>query len=522
MTAAADALVVRDRTGARVVTPGYRFAVVAAALLGSTSSSLSATVVNVAVPDIMGTFGVGQDQAQWMATAFFAAMTVGMLLTDWFVRAFGQRAIYIASVLFFCLACVMGGLAQDFLIVVLARALQGLMAGLLLPLTMLSLFMVFPPYHRSRAMGLYGLSFTLGPGVGPWIGGIAVDAFDWRFTFFIVLPVLFISGIVAALTLPGRGERGPEKGLDWGGLVLVSIFMAATLTGLSNGQLRGWDSDFVLGLLGVGGVSLVAFVVWEALSADPIFDVRLLMRPRVAFAAMISGAFGVAMFGSLYLVPVFVQLVEGFTPTRAGLVLVPGGLALGLVFPIMGRLGDKARADLMVGVGFLIFAWTTWEMGLLDANAAFWTVALLVVVSRIGNAMVFPPLTANVLATLPPEKIGNANGILNFMRQGCGAFGINLLAIFLEQRSAFYASAIASTQTERNFVADDLMARLGGLFETHGFDEMGQGAAATWYLGRVLSHQATALAFRDTFFAYTGVAIVGALLALALRPNRRR
>ena len=522
MTAAADALVIRDRSGSRIVTPGYRVAVCAAALLGSLTGSLSATIVNVAVPDIMGTFGVGQDQAQWMATAFFAAMTVGMLITDWLTRAFGPRMVYLIAIGVFIFGSMVAGLAVDYFIVVLGRSLQGFAAGLLLPVTMLALFMVFRPEQRSTAMGLYGLSFTLGPGIGPWVGGMAVDAFDWRFTFFLVVPIAFIAALVAASALPGRDEKAPERGLDWIGTLLVSVFLAATLTGLSNGQLRGWDSDFVVGLLVLGLFSIVAFVAWELITPDPIFDVRLLLSPRMAAAAAISGLFGIAMFGSLYLVPIFLQLVQSYTPTRAGLALVPGGIALGVIFPIMGRIGDKVRADLLVATGFILFAWTTWQMGLLDAHAAFWTVALLVLVQRVGNAMVFPPLTANALAALPPHKIGAANGILNFTRQGFGAFGINLLAIFLERRSAFYADALASTQTESNPATDDLLARIGELFDAQGFDEMGQGAAATWYLGKVLSHQATALAFRDTFVVYAVIASFGILLALVLRPHRRR
>jgi len=521
MTAAAEPLVVRDRSGSRVVTPGYRALVVIAALLASLDGGAAVTIVNVAVPDIMGTFGVGQDQAQYLATSFLATMTVGMLLTDWLVRAFGQRDVYLVSVAIFSAGCVIGGMADSFIVVVLGRCLQGVASGVLMSMSMITLFLVFRPEERQKAIGLVGLTFTFGPGVGPWLGGVAVDAFDWRFTFFIVLPVLFASGVFAALALPGRDDRQPRKRFDWTGLALVSVFMGATLTGLSNGQLRGWDSDFVLGLLGIGGLSLAAFVGWELIASDPLLDIRIAVRRRFITAVVLTGMLGVVMFGTLYLLPIFLQLVQGFTPTHSGLVMLPGGLLLGVLVPLTGFYGHYVRSDWLVFTGFAISAVMIWFTGLFDANVGFWTVLLAIVVMRVGNSVIFPPLTNQVFADLKPHEVGAANGALNFIRQAIGVFGLNLLALFLEQRTAFYGNAVAATQTERNFATGELLDRVGSLLDSHGLDEVTQGAAATWYLGRVLGTQATALAFRDTLFLLAGATAIAALLALTLRPRRK-
>ncbi|MGE0256618.1 MAG: DHA2 family efflux MFS transporter permease subunit [Alphaproteobacteria bacterium] len=521
MTAAAEPLVVRDRSGARVVTPGYRVLVIVAGLLASLDGGAAVTIVNVAVPDIMGTFGVGQDQAQYLATGFLAAMTVGMLLTDWLIRAFGQRDVYLVTVGVFAAGCVIGGTAESFLVVVLGRCLQGLGGGILMPMSMMTLFLVFRPEERSKAIGLVGLTFTFGPGVGPWLGGVAVDAFDWRFTFFVVLPVLFVSAVFAAIALPGRDDRLPPKGFDWTGLGLISVFMGATLTGLSNGQLRGWDSDFVLGLLGTGALSLAVFIGWELIATDPLLDIRIAVRRRFITAVALTGMLGIMMFGSLYLLPVFLQLVQGFTPTHTGLVMLPGGLLLGVLVPLVGFYGTRLRGDWLVCAGFALSAVTIWLTGLFDANVGFWTVMLVIIVMRVGNSVIFPPLTAQIFADLKPHEIGAANGALNFIRQAMGVFGLNLLALLLEQRTAFYANAVAATQTERNVMTDELLARVTPLLDSHGLDEVTQGAAATWYLGKVLATQATAFAFRDTLFLLAAATAVAALLALTLPPRRK-
>lgn len=501
----------------------HRWLVVATSLSSSLALALSGTITNVAVPDIMGAFGVGQDQAQWMATAFFAAMTAGMLPSDWLTRKFGHRHVFVAMMLLFFAASVAGGTAQTYLIVVLGRALQGFAAGIILPLTMMAMFAVFGPHQRAMVAGLFGISFVLGPGLGPWIGGIAIDNFDWRFTFYTAMPVAFVSMMLASIVFPGRDRNARKTNLDIVGFVLVSVFLVATLTGLSNGQLKGWNSNFVLVLLGTGLGAAILFIVWELIADDPIFDVRLLAHPRFAIANLVSFLFGATLFGSFYLQPVFVQLVQNYTPLRAGEVLVPGGLVMGLLLPAAGRFADRIPPYILLALGFLLFTVSTWLMGFTDANTAFVTFALLVVLGRIGQGMLFPPVTAAGLQAAPPASMGTANGMLNFTRQMGGAFGINLLAIFIERRTAFFSELLASSQTEANPATRGLLDTVRGMLSSSGLPENVEGALSTLYLGRVVAAQATALAFRDTFIAFAAVGLVAVLLSLMLwTPYRRR
>jgi len=501
----------------------HRWLVVTASLSSSLALALSATITNVAVPDIMGTFGVGQDQAQWMATAFFAAMTAGMLLSDWLARRFGARHIFIAMMLLFFVGSIIGGTAQTYGSVVLGRTVQGLAAGVILPLTMMAMFAVFPPHQRAMVAGLFGISFILGPGLGPWFGGMAIDAFNWRFTFYVALPISFCSVMLASVVLPGRDRNARVSNLDWFGFLLVGTFLAATLTGLSNGQLKGWNSNFVIASLLLGIGCGVFFVYWETRVADPIFDVRLLRNPKFAIACIVSFLVGACLFGSFYLQPVFVQIVEGYTPLRAGLVLVPGGLAMGLALPIGGRLADRYPPYILLMTGFFLFAISTWFMGFSDANTSFWAFALPVLIGRIGQGLLFPPVTAAGLAAAPPEKMGTANGMLNFTRQMGGAFGINLLAINIERRTAYFSELLATTQTEANSATREILDTVTGMLSSAGLPDVTEAALAKLYLGRIIAAQATALGFRDTFFAFAIVSLVAVLFSLALwSPLRKR
>jgi EmrB/QacA subfamily drug resistance transporter len=480
------------------------------------------TIANVAVPDIMGAFGVGQDQAQWMAAGFFAAMTTGMLVSSWAVRSFGQRHVFVTVMCVFIAASVIGGTAQEYEMIILARAIQGFAAGVNLPLTQLAMYDVFGPDRRSTANGLFGFGFVVGPGLGPWFGGMAIDAFNWRFTFYIALPVAAVTALLGSFVLPSREESGPRPTFDWFGFALLVVALVAALMGLSNGQRLGWASDTVVLLLTLGLFSTAAFVLWEWWYGDPILDIRQFGSRQFVAANFISFLFGAGLFGSLYLAPVYVQLVQSYTPTRAGLVLIPAGIILGLVMPLVGRIGDRVPAHILIIIGFAGFAWSNYALGIVDANTSFWTFALIIMFGRATQSAIYPPVMAEALRNLPPDRIPIANGAINFSRQLGGAFGINLLAIFLEQRTAFYNDAFAASQSAANALTANFLGTVENLLAIGGLPETIQQPGAMIYLGRVISAQATAMAFRETFLMFAIVSLSGIFFALLLRPSRTR
>ena len=500
----------------------HGYLIIVMSLMSSMALALSGTIINVAVPDIMGAFGVGQDLAQWMATAFFAAMTTGLLVSTWAIRAFGQRQVFLGMMGIFIFGSVVGGTSQEFNLIILARAVQGFAAGVILPLTQLAMYRVFGPDRRSTANGLFGLSFTLGPGIGPWVGGMAIDAFDWRFTFYVALPIAATTALLGSFVLPSREESGPRPSFDIFGFALLAVALIASLTGLSNGQRLGWASDNVVLFLTLGLFSTVAFILWEWWNDDPLLDLRQFSSRQFAAANAISFLFGVGLFGSLYLAPIYVQLVQSYTPTRAGLVLIPAGLILGVIMPLMGRIGDRVPAYIPIILGSAGFAWSNYALGTVDANTAFWTFAIIVMIGRAMHSAIFPPLMAAGLHNIPVAEIPSANGTINFTRQLGGAFGINILAIFLEQRIAFFSDAFAASQSAANAVTTEFLSTVEGLLAIGGLPETIQQPGAMHYLGQVVSAQATTLAFRDTFLMFAIVSLAGIFFALFLSPSKNR
>ncbi|OGA52868.1 MAG: multidrug MFS transporter [Betaproteobacteria bacterium RIFCSPLOWO2_12_FULL_62_13] len=492
--------------------PHYRWLATVTVMLATISAALTTTTVNVAIPDIMGAFGIGQDRAQWLSTGALAAMTVGMLLNAWMMHSFGQRKTFVGALSFFVAALVLAGLAPNESVLIFCRVVQGAVAGLLQPLSMYTLFRVFPPEQRGSAMGFFGMSVILGPALGPTLGGVMIDHFNWRYIFFVAVPVSAAAMLLGSLFMPEREEAGERVRFDWPGFFLLSASLAFVLAGLSNGQREGWHSDYILTLFAVAIACGIAFLVWELRAPQPLVNLRVLANAQFAAAASVAFIFGAGLFGSTYLVPLFVQTVQHLTPLASGLLLMPAGLALGLFMPIAGYMSDRLPARGMIIAGLLCVGVSTYWLASVDANTPFWTIAWSVIVSRIGMGLIKPPLNVTALRALRPELLGQGAGMINFSRQLGGAFGVNLLSVALDRRTFFHSDTLTSLQTAANSATVELLRTVQNLLAQAGVPEDLQMAGALHFLGRVIHAQAYTMGFRDSFL------IVAVVFTLALIP----
>ncbi len=500
--------------------PAYRWLVTATVMMGTIATILTATIVNVALPDIMGAFGMGQDKAQLLSTGFLAAMTGTMLLNAWMVERLGQRATFMLAVTVFIAASVMGGLAPAEGVLILARVLQGGAAGILQPLAMQVIFQVFPPEKRGSAMGIYGIGVVLAPALGPTLGGIMVDSFSWRYVFFLAVPFCIVGLFLATLFLPGRDASASPRKFDWIGFGLMTVFLVTLLNGLSNGQRDEWLSDSILRDFAIALVSGIGFILWELRTPAPMLNLKLFTNRVYAGASIVAFIFGAGIYGSTYLIPLFAQTIQGYTPTRSGLLLMPAGLVLGIVFPIAGRLSDKTPAYAMVMFGLAVFALSSFLMTGVDTDASFWLFAWWIMLGRIGLGFIMPSLNAGALKALPMALLGQGSGAINFVRQLGGAFGVNLLSIALERRSQFYVDSFTAAQDAGNSATAWLLRDVTGLLAQDGVAEAIRQAGALNYLGRVIYPQGNMLGYRDSFFIVGAIFLVALVPALMMRRGR--
>lgn len=491
-------------------------------LLGAISMILSATVVNVAVPSIMGSYGIGQTIAQWASTSFITTMVVSQLLSPWIVTAMGQRHAYAMTLVVFAIGGGVCTLSPNMDILIMGRILQGFAAGVLQPMVLSTIVAVFPPDRRGFAVSLYGMGVTLAPSFGPILGGYTLDSLTWRHIFLVPLPIAFVAFLLGLSFLPQERRKGPLPPFDFTGVSLVATFCLCIMTGLANGQRWGWHSNEVVALLTGGILAGVLFLYTQARSKSPILDVTLFKNPMFASAMVIAFLFGAGNFSTNYAIPVFTQAVQGFTATSAGLVIVPAGLLLFLVTPISGRLGDRLPAHYPILTGVLLFALSSYLMSTSDVNTAFLFMALYTMLSRLSLGLVMPNMGASALRAVPDHRLNNGAATYNFIRQLGGAFGTLTFVVVTEQRTAFHADALAATQTSGNPLSSEFIAKVGSLLSESGVPPAHEVAGALDFLGKVVYAQARTAGFQDGFMVISLVFLCALIPAWVLRNSTKK
>lgn len=410
----------------------WRWLAVATVMIGTMATVLSATVVNVALHDIMVEFGIRQGQVHWLATGFIAAMTTTMLASSWLLDHFGVRKTLAVAMFLFTLISLAGGFAETPGQLIAARIGQGAMAGLMQPMGMYLVFRIFPRHRRGQAMGIYGMGVILAPALGPVLGGFLVDQLDWRYVMFAPAPVTLVGVLMAWRFLPLPVSRPAPYRFDLPGLLLLGLTIALSLDTLNRLQQASGQQTWIIAEALLALCGLVLFVLRERQTAHPLVNIGLLRKPTFLFACLGAMALGLALFGSTYLIPLFVQTALGFSATEAGLLMLPAGIVLGMTFPLAGRLADRHSARVLVVFGIGAFALSAVLFALSDLTLAFGWLVLWTVLGRVGIGFMLPALSTGALNPLEPQELGAGSSTLNFMRQLGGAFGVNLVALTIE------------------------------------------------------------------------------------------
>jgi len=500
--------------------PINKVGITVTAMIAMISMIMSSTMVNVAIPDIMGAFGIGQDRAHWISTGFLSAMTAGMLLNAWLVTNFGPRNVFIGALALFSVTSFAGQYAPTFEGIVASRIMQGLCAGLIQPLAMSTVFLAYAPEERGKAMGWFGMGIVFGPTIGPVLGGLIIDVVHWRFVFAAPVPIMFIAAGLAAIFMPGRDDTLTRAPFNLLSFMLVTAAIMLFLNGISAGQRDGWGSNSVFFMLFASASSMLAFLVREVSSPAPLLQLKLFRYWTYVASAIIAFVFGAGMFGSLYIVPVMVQTVQGYTALKAGLMLLPGGIASMLVFPIAGRLSAMIQPVYTISFGLAAFAISCFMLAGAGMLTAFWTMALVVAFGRVGLGIVIPSLNLSALASVPRELVPYASGTLNFIRMTGAAIGVNTLALILDARTTEHGNILRVSQTDDNPVTREMLAAVAQRLQPTGLSEMERAGAAMVYLKNTLVLKSHELAFQDGYLALGALFVVGiAITILLLRRN---
>jgi EmrB/QacA subfamily drug resistance transporter len=446
----------------------YRWLLLLSVMVGTMASIMSSTIINVAIPDMSQHFTIGQARAQWVTSGFMAAMTVSMLTTPWLLSRYGYRRTYSGCMWLLLVGGVAGGFANDFALVLAARVAEGLAAGVVQPIPAIIILRAFEPHEQGRASGIFGMGVVLAPALGPSLGGLLVDGFGWRSIFFMVVPFCIASLWMAQRfvphSAPGGGAANPQgAALDWRGLLLASAGTLCLLNGLVALQTGTATSAFAL--LGGAVLMLVGFVVlqrhtlrarqrYPTQGVDPLMNLSLFKDRRFAMGSIVAFIYGIALFGSTYLLPVYMQMGLGLSPSYVGTILLRAGVVLAVTIAAVGRLADRQPTHVLVSIGLVLLAVSFVMMFTIDVRRPTQIVPLLVVwavLGRIGLGFILPSLNIGAMRELGHAHIPQGASVINFLRMLGGAAGVSLCGIVLEWRVAAHGFRLdtASTSPER-------------------------------------------------------------------------
>lgn len=490
-----------------------------AVMLAMMTTIMASTMVNVAIADIMGAFGVGQDRVHWMSSGFLSATTVFMLLNAWFVYNLGPRNTLLLASLVFIVASIGGQIAPSFEGVVVSRIAQGACAGIVQPLALSVIFTVFPPNERGRAMGLFGVGVMMGPALGPLYGGLIIDLIDWRYVFGGPIPFILISAVLGSRYLPGKEVIGAKSPFNWLSLGLVSVAITSFLGAISSGPQHGWDSVTVMCWFILSIVSMLGFIELESRTSMPLLNVKLFRYRSFVVVAIVGFVFGTGMFGTFYLLPVFVRTVQGFTGTKAGIMLLMIDLIAFAVFPIAGWLSGRVSPVYTVGGGMLLFAISSLGLAKADVHTAFWFLVIWAMVGRIGLGLAIPAITATGMRDLSKELTVYGAGTMTFIRMLGGAMGVSCLAVLLDLRANKYLLSFQTTQVKIDGETGVVLREIGNRVAIDGVESVSQLPVAYAHLNEMLVAQAYVEAFQDGYLILSVLFVLAAICALTLHTR---
>lgn len=490
-------------------------------MLGTLMAVLDATIVNIALPKIMASFGVNIDEIEWVVTAYLMALSVAMPAVGWLSTAIGQAKLYGASLAIFTLSSALCGLAWSEDSLIFFRVIQGLGAGAIMPTAMAIMYETFPPHQRGFAMGIYGVGVTFGPAVGPVAGGYLTEYFNWRWIFYVNLPIGLLGVALAAYSLRGLARAAAKK-FDAPGFIAMAIFLSFLLVALSQGQDEGWRSRYILGLIAISALAFILFLIIERLSGSPLIELELYAIAPYTLATLVGVALGVGLFGTTFLAPMFLENLLGYTALKAGVLMLPGALAVSAVLPISGALSDRIDHRVPIVAGLLMFALSQFLFSRLDLMASSTSVVAMFIVRGLGLGMIFPPLVNASLGAVPRQSINMASGLLNVTRQLGGSFGIAILSTLLTTREAFHKVIYSSAVTYGSYGTRSAIAGAEALLRSMGEDAASAPKKALWLIDMRVGKEALVAAYQDSFYLVALLFLAAIIPALMIHRRSAR
>lgn len=420
----------------------YKWLILGNVMIGTFMAVLDSTVVNTGLPAIMGTLGASINTAEWVLTGYMLAIASVLPAAAWMADRFGYKRIYFLSLLIFTFGSFMCGNSGTIEELIFWRVIEGAGCGAIMPVGMAIVSNAFPPEQRGMALGFWAIASAASVSFGPSIGGYLVDNLNWNYIFYVNVPVgivaLFITAILQKET---KAETAPR--FDIPGFITSGIFLPLFMYGLSevnsSTNTQGWNSPVVLGSIWISAIMFILFIYFELTVKHPLINLKVFKDRNFALSNLMIFIFGIGMFGSTFLIPLYLQNNLGYSALQAGMFFIPVGIIQGFCSPTAGALGQRINPKILIALGLLLMAISFYLNFFLSFMTEKWYVMLSLCLRGIGMGILFTPLLTLSLANIQKDMMAQASSLTNIIRQMGGSFGVAIFSHVLTERTAYHS-----------------------------------------------------------------------------------
>jgi len=492
-------------------------------MLATVLEILDTSIVNVALPNMMGNLGATVDEISWVVTSYIIANVIVIPMTSWLAGRFGRRRYFVTSIAIFTVASFLCGFASSLPELVIFRVIQGLGGGALLSLAQSIMMETFPPSRQGTGQAIFGLGAALGPSLGPTLGGWITNQWSWPWIFYVNVPLGIMAGLLCWTYLrePPEASVRRTQGVDWAGIVLLVVGVGALQTVLERGNRLGWfESPFITTFAALAASSLALFIWHELTVEHPIVDLRVLRHRALAVGCVYGALVGVGLYGSVFLFPLFTQQVLHWNSWQSGLGIAPSAVMTALTMLLVGRLVWRVGPAPLFAIGVALFVPTLFMMSRWTLQSGQWDLFWPQIGRGIAMGFLFVPLSMSALRALPPSDMLQGAGLFNLFRQTGGSMGIAVLATLIDHRSVLHHAYLSESVSALAPATQQRLAALTSGFTARGMDATRALEAARHALDGSIAAQSAVLAFRDCYLVILVLfVLLSPLIPLMRRPS---
>jgi DHA2 family multidrug resistance protein len=473
---------------------------------------IDTSIVNVAIPTMMGNLGATLDEIDWVVTAYIISIVIMLPLTGWMAGRFGRKRYFVTSIMIFTAASLMCGASQSVNALIFWRVIQGFGGGALMATAQAILVETFPPSKQGVGQAIFGVGVMIGPALGPTLGGWLTDNYSWHWCFLINVPLGILAAVLCGSFLedPPHLKRNPHGRVDWPGIALLVIGIGCFQTMLERGNKDDWfDSPMIVLLAFAAVIGIFGLVIRELSVEDPVIDFRVLRNRDFAIGCVFTSLGGIALFGVVFLFPVYAQNLLGWTAWQSGLGSLPSSVATAITMAVTGQIIWHTGPRILFMTGMVMMVGTLWAMGSWTLHTSALDIYLTQALRGVSSGLLFVPLSAATLRALPVPEVAKGAGLYNLFRQLGGSFGIATLAATLDRGTDYHRAQLTDHLTVFDAATRAGVDQLVHRFSEQGIDPAGAEYAARVVLDRMLTAQAMMESFTDAYFA---IAILFVLL----------